>query len=69
LNSKIFSFPIITNPTEAIQFLLGGTVDQFDANLPPATINTGSISATGAPVSTVPLLNVPIPTPLSPLIT
>ena len=35
LNSNIFSFPIITNPAEAVQFLLGGTADLFDANLPP----------------------------------
>ena len=62
LSSPVFSFPIITKPVEAVQFLLGGTVDLFDATLPPATINFGSISATGVPVTTVPLISVPIPT-------
>jgi hypothetical protein len=61
LNSNIFSFPIITNPSEAVQFLLGGTADLFDANLPAATFNFGSINAAGMPISTLPLLNVPIP--------
>ncbi len=61
LTSNIFAFPIITNPVEAVQFLLGGTADLFDANLPQATFNFGSINAAGQPISTFPLLNVPIP--------
>lgn len=67
LNSNIFSFPIITNPSEAVQFLLGGTADLFDANLPAASFNFGSINAAGMPTSTISLLNVPIP--VFPLIT
>jgi hypothetical protein len=60
LNSNIFSFPIITNPSEAVQFLLGGTADLFDANLPAASFNFGSINAAGVPTSTISLLDVPI---------
>jgi hypothetical protein len=61
LNSKIFSFPIISNPVQAVQFLLGGTVDLFDADLPPASINIGAINAAGVPTSLDTLFSLPIP--------
>ena len=64
LTNAHFSFPIISNPLQAVQFLLGGTVDLFDTNLPQASIAIGAINAAGAPTSTVPLLDVPFGTPI-----
>ena len=63
---SLFSFPIIADAAKAAQFLLGGTVDLFDTNLPVQSIGFGAISAAGVPTSTVSLLPVPLnfPTPI-----
>lgn len=55
--SSLLSFPIISNPASALQFLLGGTADLFDANFLVTPVSFGSIDpATGNPTSLVNLL-------------
>ena len=63
--SSLLSFPIISNPASALQFLLGGTADLFDANFLVTPVSFGSIDpATGNPTS---LVNVVPPINLSPI--
>ena len=57
VGSNLLSFPIISNPASALQFLLGGTADLFDANFLVTPVSFGSIDpATGNPTSLVNLL-------------
>ena len=63
--SSLLSFPIISNPLSALQFLLGGTADLFDANFLVTPVSFGAIDpATGNPTQ---LVNVVPPINLSPI--